>query len=234
MKTVSVIIPVYNEEHRLPACIPKLTGFLAQRCPARWEVVIADNGSTDRTFSIAEGLGRDFPGVRGTFISQKGRGGAVKEAWLESASDILAYMDVDLSTDLEAFPALVSSIASEGFDLAIGSRFLPESRTVRCWKRELISRAYIGLIRRLCHVQLSDAQCGFKAITRKAARELLPLVEDNGWFFDTELLILAKRQGYRICELPVRWSEDRDSRVNILSTAIGDLKGLMRMRHNLA
>lgn len=230
MKTVSVIIPVYNEERRLPGCIPKLTGFLAARGPARWEVVIADNGSTDRTVSLAQALAREFPNVRYTTTTRKGRGGAVKKAWLESEADILAYMDVDLSTDLEAFPKLVAAIAEEGCDLAVGSRFLPESRTVRGWKREWISRAYVALVRAVCRVRLSDAQCGFKAISRRAAGELLPLVEDTGWFFDTELLVLARRRGYRMGEVPVHWTEDGDSRVRIWRTAVADLKGLWRLR----
>jgi glycosyltransferase involved in cell wall biosynthesis len=231
MNSVSIVIPVYNEERRLPGCIPKLVDFLERRCEWAWEVVIADNGSTDRTSSIAESMVREHRRIRVTRIPEKGRGRAVKTAWLASASDILSYMDVDLSTDLEAFPALVEAIACGAYDLAIGSRLLKDSRTERSWRREVISRAYVGLLRRLCRVEISDAQCGFKAISRRAAHTLLPLVQDTGWFFDTELLVLAMRRGYRVRELPVHWIENRDSRVKLLRTAWEDLRGLWRLRH---
>jgi hypothetical protein len=158
----------------------------------------------------------------------------LKRAWLQSEADILCYMDVDLATDLAALPALVDALASGQFDLAIGSRLAPGSRTKRGWKRELISRCYVRLIRAFFPVRFSDAQCGFKAITRGAARELLPLVQDNGWFFDTELLVLAHRFGCRIAEVPVIWNDDGDSRVRILSTAWADFRGLVRLRRALS
>lgn len=230
MNTISVVIPVYNEERRLPGCIPRLVDFLERRCDFPWEVVIADNASTDRTPVIAESFAREHGRVHVTRIPEKGRGGAVKRAWQASRSGILSYMDVDLSTDLVAFPELVEAIACGQYDLAIGSRLLDGSRTKRSWRREAISRAYVGLLRRLCQVRVTDAQCGFKAISRPAADALLPLVQDTGWFFDTELLVLALRRGYRIHELPVHWTENRDSRVKLLRTAWEDLRGLWRLR----
>jgi glycosyltransferase involved in cell wall biosynthesis len=231
---VHVTIPVFNEEKQLAATVARLETFLATQAQFEWEVIVANNGSTDRTLEIARQLARANSRVRVLELSEKGRGGALKRAWLDSASEVLSYMDVDLSTDLAAFPALVDAVASDEFDLAIGSRLLPDSHTTRSWRRDLISRSYNGLARLLLRTRLSDLQCGFKAIRREAARTLLPLVADTGWFFDTELLVLAERMGYHICEIPVRWVEDLDSRVKLLSTALADLKGLIRLRRNLA
>jgi glycosyltransferase involved in cell wall biosynthesis len=232
---VNVTIPVFNEAVRLPRGLPVLHRFLVERCRFDFEVVIADNGSTDRTPEIAHELVREYRGVRLLRLDEKGRGRALKEAWGEGAgtAEVLTYMDVDLSTDLEAFPRLVEAVQSGGFDLAIGSRLTAGSRTTRGWKRELTSRCYNRLIRMICGTRFADAQCGFKAMTRRAAIELLPRVEDDGWFFDTELLVLAGRLGYRVFELPVRWVDDPDTRVRIWATALGDIRGLIRMRRTL-
>ena len=175
-----------------------------------------------------------FQQVRVMHLEEKGRGRALRQVWLESQADVLSYMDVDLSTDLAAFPKLVDALATKRFDVATGSRLLPESKVRRSRKRELISRGYNRLVKAFFQTKFSDAQCGFKAITRKAAHVLLPLVEDNGWFFDTELLVLAEKRGYRVFDMPVKWVEDSDSRVRIFSTALADVKGLIRLRRKLA
>jgi glycosyltransferase involved in cell wall biosynthesis len=231
---VNVTIPVFNEELRLPHSLPKLHRFLTEHCRFQFELVIADNASTDRTWQIAHSFSQRYEGVRVVHLEEKGRGRALKNVWTESVADLLSYMDVDLSTDLSAFPPLVEALISGGFDVATGSRLLKPSLTTRRLKRELISRSYNRLIKLLFRTRFSDGQCGFKAITRQAAKELLPLVEDTGWFFDTELLVLAEKLGYRIFDLPVRWVDDSDSRVKILRTAWEDAKGLMRVRRDLA
>lgn len=229
---INLTIPVYNEERRLPPSVAKLIEVLPGHGRFDFEVLIADNASTDRTLEIASGLSERFPQLRVAHLDQKGRGRALKQVWLESAADVLSYMDVDLSTDLAAHPALIEAVAEKGFDLAVGSRLLPGSQVQRGWKREVISRGYNRLVKLMLHTRFSDAQCGFKAISRQAAQMLLPLVEDSGWFFDTELLVLAEKLGYRICEVPVRWVDDPDSRVRIWSTAIDDVRGLFRLRRN--
>lgn len=230
---VNVTVPVFNEARRLGLSLPKLHRCLSKQGAQDFQIVIADNGSTDGTLTLAAELARQYPAVRVMHLKEKGRGRALKAAWNQSEAEILSYMDVDLSTDLAAFPALVAAVTEGGFDLAIGSRLLPESHTHRGWKRELVSRAYLWLVKAFFHVHFSDAQCGFKAITREAAQALLPLVADTGWFFDTELLVLAERLGYRIGEVPVTWVDDPDSRVRILPTAWEDLKGLLRLRRKL-
>ncbi|MBI1178880.1 glycosyltransferase [bacterium] len=231
---INVTIPVFNEEARLVRSLPRLHCFLTEHCRFKFEIVIADNASTDGTPRIASELCEKYTQVSVVRLELKGRGRAVKRVWTESAADILSYMDVDLATDLSAFPPLVESLAGGGFDLAIGSRLLKPSLTKRRLKRELISRGYVRLIRLMFRTHFSDAQCGFKAITRKAAVELLPFVEDDAWFMDTELLILAEKLGYRIFDFPVRWVDDPDSRVQIWNTALGDIKGLIRLRMSLA
>ena len=227
---VEVVVPVYNEEAALPESIPILCAYLETYFPYRWTVVIADNASSDDTLAVARKLAADDPRVSVLHLDEKGRGRALKAAWLASEADIAAYMDVDLSTNLWSFLPLVAPLATGHSDLAIGSRLLRGAMVTRQWKRELISRCYNLLIKAMFRNDFSDAQCGFKAIKRSAAQKLLPQVEDNEWFFDTELLLLAEEQGYRISEVPVDWIEDLDSRVDVASTALDDIKGLLRVR----
>ena len=228
--TVDIVIPVYNEERDLPRSIEILTKFLRENLAGYpWRVIIADNASTDSTLSVAEMLSNRYTGVTAVHIPQKGRGRALRHVWMESTADIVSYMDVDLSTDLTHFPQLVKSV-EEGSHVAIGSRLLKGSRVERSFKREFISRSYSALIRAMFFTPFKDAQCGFKALSRGAVRALVPVVKDNGWFFDSELLIIAARRGLRIKEIPVRWQDDPDSRVRIVATAWGDIKGLLRLR----
>jgi len=231
---MNVTIPVFNEVRRLSDSVEKLILFLNANCRYTWEIVIANNASTDRTWQIARQLEQADSSVHVVHLDQKGRGRALRKVWNESDADILSYMDVDLSTDLKAFPSLIEALVTGGFDLAIGSRLLEHSETTRGFKREVLSRSYNLLIKAALRTHFSDAQCGFKAITRDAAKKLLPLVEDNAWFFDTELLVLAEKLGYRIHDLPVHWVDDTDSRVRILNTAFEDLKGLIRLRRKFA
>jgi glycosyltransferase involved in cell wall biosynthesis len=228
--TVDVVIPVYNEEDDLEDSVNSLRGFLRDRCPYRWSIVIADNASVDGTLDIAKRLSSEYPQVTYLHLDQKGRGRALRRAWLESEADVVSYMDVDLSTNLEAFLPLVDGLVQEGFHVAIGSRLKKGAAVDRQLKREIISRCYNVLIKLMFWNRFSDAQCGFKALTRKAVQDLVPMVKDQGWFFDSELLLRAEQKGYAIYEVPVTWVDDPDSRVNIVETAWGDLKGLVRVR----
>jgi glycosyltransferase involved in cell wall biosynthesis len=234
MLTVNITIPVLNEELQLSATIIRMDAFLRTKCQFSYEIVIADNGSTDQTRQVAINLCRQYSTVQTVCLAEKGRGRALKQVWKTSNADILSYMDVDLSSDLEAFPFMIEALVTGGFDLGTGSRLLKPSMTTRGFKRELLSRCYNLLVKALLNTRFSDAQCGFKAITRKAANKLLPLVEDNHWFMDTELLVLAEKLGYRVFDLPVRWVDDADSRVEICRAAAQGLAGLLRMRKKLA
>ncbi|KJE21960.1 GtrA-like protein/Glycosyl transferase family 2 [Frankia torreyi] len=226
---LDVVIPVYNEEDDLAPCVRRLHAHLRDTFPYPFQLTIADNASTDGTLGIALALAEELPGVRTVHLDAKGRGRALRAAWAMSPAPVLAYMDVDLSTDLAALLPLVAPLISGHSDLAIGTRLARTSRVVRGPRREVISRCYNLILRGTLAARFSDAQCGFKAIRADAAAALLPLVEDTGWFFDTELLVLAERAGMRIHEVPVDWIDDPDSRVDVLNTAIADLKGVVRL-----
>lgn len=228
---LDIVIPVYNEAHVLERSVTILSDFLHRHLDQyACCVVVADNASTDGTLAVAQRLAAERPEeVACLHLPQKGRGRALRAAWLASTADIMSYMDVDLSTGLEALPALVGAVR-DGADLAIGSRLLPASCTIRSPKREFISRCY-NIMTKVSHqTRISDMQCGFKAISRTAAHELLPMVQNNEWFFDTELLLLAEKWDYCIAEVPVQWVEDPDSRVKIMKTALEDIRGLLRLR----
>ncbi|MEU7676362.1 glycosyltransferase [Micromonospora taraxaci] len=226
---LDVVIPVYNEETDLGPCVRRLHAHLTEHFPYPFRITIADNASVDDTPALADGLAAELPGVDVLHLEAKGRGRALSAAWSASSAPVLAYMDVDLSTDLAALLPLVAPLISGHSDLAIGTRLARTSRVVRGAKREVISRAYNLLLRGALAARFSDAQCGFKAIRADVAGELLPLVRDTGWFFDTELLVLAQRAGLRIHEVPVDWVDDPDSRVDIVATALADLRGVGRL-----
>lgn len=259
---LNVTLPAHNEEAQLATSVRRVAAFLEAQ-GWDWELVIAENGSRDRTGEIADALvaeasgqradaGCDMPDaryrtpdtgggggierprsggvVRVRHRAAPGRGAALREAWLGSDAEIVSYMDVDLSTDLACLPALLAPLEDGSADVAIGSRLLPASQTTRGWRRELLSRTYNRLLRRALGLRVHDAQCGFKALTRRTAQALLPRVRDGGWFFDTELLVLAQRGGWRTVEVPVRWMDDPGSTVRLLPTIWRDLRGVWRVR----
>ncbi|MCX5196373.1 bifunctional glycosyltransferase family 2/GtrA family protein [Streptomyces sp. NBC_00249] len=234
LPVLDVVIPVFNEEKDLGPCVRRLHAHLTRSFPYPFRITIADNASTDRTPEVATALALGIEEVRSTRLEEKGRGRALRTVWSRSEAPVLAYMDVDLSTDLNALLPLVAPLISGHSDLAIGTRLARSSRVVRGAKREFISRAYNLLLRSSLAARFSDAQCGFKAIRREVAERLLPLVEDSGWFFDTELLVLAERAGLRIHEVPVDWVDDPDSTVHLARTAAEDLKGVWRVGRALA
>lgn len=228
--SVEIVLPVLNEQAVLAGSVHTLTAYLTDHCPYPWQITIADNGSTDSTRAIAFRLASTDNRVSVLCLAHRGRGLALRTAWLRSGADILAYMDIDLSTDLAAFLPLIAPLASGKSQIATGSRLLRGAQVTRGVKRELISRCYNLLIHLVVPHRFADAQCGFKALRRDTARELLPLVENNHWFFDTELLLAAEERGEAIHEVPVRWVEDTDTRVHIARTAREDIAGLARVR----
>lgn len=231
--TVDVVIPVLNEARVLRKSVETAINFLKSRLPYHWRLVIVDNGSTDGTPNVAKELIAAHPEMQLIHLLQRGRGRALRHAWLQSKADIVCYMDVDLSTALEHVPELLGAIARDGYDVATGSRLMRGSRTTRSLKREIISRLYNILVKAVLFTRFSDAQCGFKALSRKAVEAIVPQIEDQSWFFDTELLVLAEKQGYRIKDIPIVWVEDDDSRVKILRTGWDDIKGVVRLRRQL-
>ena len=231
--TVAVVVPVLNEAHVLKRSIGKLRQFLHERFPYPAFIVVADNGSTDGTGEIAKQLTGEFDDVRLVSLSQRGRGRALRTAWTQTHADIVAYMDVDLSTGLEALEPMCRAIHEDGFEISTGSRLLSGSKVTRCLKREVLSRGYNLFIKCVLFTRFSDAQCGFKAVSRRVVDEVIPMIQDQHWFFDTELLVLGEKFGYPIKDVPVAWIEDPDSRVKIASTVWEDIKGVFRMRWGL-
>ncbi|MFD0340220.1 glycosyltransferase [Streptomyces sp. NPDC127117] len=231
---LDVVIPVFDEERDLEPSVRRLHAHLCETFPYPFRITIADNASTDSTPRIAARLADELPEAQWLRLAEKGRGRALRTAWSLSSAPVLAYMDVDLSTELTALLPLVAPLLSGHSDIAIGTRLAPGSRVVRGPKREITSRCYNALLRSVLAVRFSDAQCGFKAVRRDVAEQLLPLIQDSEWFFDTELLVIAERAGLRIHEVPVDWVDDPDTRVDILATALADLRGIARIGGALA
>jgi glycosyltransferase involved in cell wall biosynthesis len=228
-QVVEVVVPVHNEEQVLEASIRRLHGYLRASFPFPFRITVADNASTDATWPLALRLAAQLPEVRAVHLAEAGRGRALRQVWGASDADVVAYMDVDLSTGLEALLPLVAPLVSGHSDLAIGTRLANGSAVVRGPRRELVSRCYNLLLRTTLRARFSDAQCGFKAGRTEVVQALLPEVEDQAWFFDTELLLAAQRDGLRIHEVPVDWVEDPDSRVDLVRTALDDLRGMARV-----
>ncbi|MDV6312302.1 glycosyltransferase [Gordonia amicalis] len=231
---LDIVVPVHDEQADVASSVRRLAAHLQQHVPYPARITVADNASTDDTLAIAVGLVDELEGVRVVHLDEKGRGRALNAVWQRSDAEIVAYCDVDLSTDLNALMPLIAPLVSKHSDIAIGTRLNRSSRVVRGPKREFISRSYNLILRTAMGARFSDAQCGFKAMRTDIARELLPFVVDTGWFFDTELLVLAEQIGLRIAEVPVDWVDDPDSTVDIVPTAIADLKGCARVGLALA
>lgn len=232
--TVEIVVPVHNEEDALEPSIRRLHDYLLHQFPFTWLITIADNASTDRTWGLACQLASELDGVFALHLDRKGRGRALRSAWLSTSAQVVAYMDVDLSTDLDALLPVVAPLVSGHSDVAIGTRLARNARVVRGPKREVISRGYNLVLRTALRSGFSDAQCGFKALRSDVARTLIPMVEDQGWFFDTELLVVAEHNGLRIHEVPVDWTDDPDSRVDVVATAREDLRGIWRLLRRFA
>jgi len=227
---LSVVVPVYNEEADLAKNIPTLVSFLQKEMGKYdWEIIIADNASNDKTPEVSLELINKYQGIKYKRLEKKGRGGALKNIWSESQNELLSYMDIDLSSDISFFPELIESL-TEGYDIAIGSRLAKGAKIInRPFIREIMSRSYSLLFRTFFGTKFKDAQCGFKAITKKTADIILPNIKDSGWFFDTELLIIAQKAGYKIMEFPIAWKDDPNSTVKVAKTAWGDIKGMWRI-----
>ena len=232
ISSVDIVIPVYNEEHCLHKNVLILFHYLKKIADFPWKIIIADNASTDKTPLIAAELAQKYENIVYLSIPVKGRGYALRNAFLQSTADAVCYTDVDLSTNIRYLRLLLDGVAC-GFDIAIGSRLMQGSRIKRCLAREIFSRIYNLLIKILFFNSFTDAQCGFKAMRREVAKEIIPLVNNNSWFFDAELLLLAERNKYRIFEVPVEWVEDKRTKVQITKIVFEYLKELLRLRFRM-
>ncbi len=217
---VELTLPVYNEEHVLLESVDTIINTFKDKMKYPYQVVIADNGSTDRTPEIARELARQHENVSYISLTRKGRGHALISAWDASQAEIVSYMDIDLSTDLEHYPELIDSVAN-GYDMATGVRLHRESQVKRSFKRNVTSKCYASLLRFFLGFRVVDAQCGFKAVKRNAYQKLIPSVKDREWFFDTEILFHAQKDRMKVKELPVKWVEDQQTKVKVILVSLG-------------
>jgi glycosyltransferase involved in cell wall biosynthesis len=228
---VEIDLPVYNEEACLRDSVTRLRKYLIDsRFRYSWKIVILNNASTDRTLDVAKALSCEFKDVEYINLTKKGRGRALREAWIRSKARVCSYMDIDLSTDLRAFPRMIDAVLKDGYDIATGSRLLKGSKIKRSLKREILSRVYILLLKVWLGINFKDAQCGFKAVSTRIRKEVLPRVLDQEWFFDSELMFKAQRYGYRIKEIPITWVEDPGSTVRVYKTVKNYLLSMLRIK----
>ena len=229
--SIDIVLPVYNESKNLEKRFVRLHDFLSKQIAQDWVITIAENGSKDNTLQISKSLQKKYKRCRVISIEEPGKGQALKNAWLTSNSDIYGYMDSDLSTDIEILPQFINKIVNENYDFVIASRLIKGSKVIgRSLKREIISRTYSKIFRTILSVNFYDAQCGFKFAKQEAILKIIDDCKDKEWFFDTEILYKAEKNNLSICEVPVTWVDDNDSSVNIVSTIINDLIGLIRLR----
>ncbi|WP_226012369.1 flippase-like domain-containing protein [Halomicrobium salinisoli] len=220
---VSVVLPAYNEEETLEETVEVTLSTLASFLPdGRFEVIVAEDGCEDRTPEIADRLAGEDERVRHVHSDERlGRGGALEYAFRRAEGSTLVYFDTDLATDMRHLEELVESIRSGEYDVATGSRWLPENPADRPPRRAVSSRGYNVLVRLFLRSDLKDHQCGFKAFDRDALFDLLDGVEDEHWFWDTEVLVRAQREGYRVREFPVDWTPKGDSKVDLVRDVFG-------------
>ncbi len=233
---ILIVIPAYNEEKILADTTSKLYNFCGNNLKDDWQLVIVNNKSTDKTTTIAKSLAGKYNQISYLYLDKKGKGRAIRAGWLKDLADIYCFMDADLATDLSALPSLIQEIKN-GYDLVIGSRFCPQSKVKRSLSRRLISKFYRLVLKIIFKTKIKDVPCGFKAISSKVKKELLPQVKNEEWFFDSELVILAEKQGYKIKEIPVTWTEprqkDNKSRVKILPIICSYFKEFINLKRRL-
>ena len=234
MKKILLVLPVYNESDVIEKSVSNLVSHLSASSGQGWGILIADNASNDGTAEKAKALVRRYKMVKYLFIKRKGRGGALREAWTRNSADVYAYCDIDLATDLVHLREMFALVLG-GADLAVGNRYMAGASAERHRKRLFLSKAYLSLVSLFFTTEITDFQCGFKAVNRRVVRELLPKVKDDGWFFDTELLIKAESAGsYGIAQMPVRWKENRNSKVNMVKIVFNYIIDLIRLKRELA
>ncbi|MCW4005920.1 MAG: glycosyltransferase family 2 protein [Candidatus Bathyarchaeota archaeon] len=212
---VSVVFPAYNEVDFIDAAVQQATQAL-NAFTSSYEIVIAEDGSSDGTAELSETLAQKHPYIKHVHREQRlGRGTALNNAFKQCSGEVFVYMDLDLATDMQYLKPLVEAVTLEGYDFATGSRMLPESKVERSFSRGISSKTYNWLVRNMLGSKLKDHQCGFKAFKREPTLTLIEEVQANHWFWDTEILVRAARNGYKIKEIPVQWRSGRQTKVNL-------------------
>lgn len=233
---VLIVIPIYNEEKILEKNILRLYNFLQNNNLENWQIVIADNASTDQSEKIGQKLNTNYQQIGYLKIPKRGKGIAIRTAWKKySDADIFTFIDADLSTDITFLPNLINAIAKENYDIAIGDRFDKNSKVKRNLKRNIISLGYRFILKISLKTKINDLPCGFKAINKKILDNIVPLVKNNTWFFDSEIVLLAEKMGYKIKKIPIIWQENREKQNNtpLWSIIKEYLKEILRLKKEL-
>jgi len=235
---ILVVLPARNEELIIRDNVLRLYEYMQGAFPNDdWKIVVSDNNSSDRTAEIVKELAEKHARIEYLLVTVVGKGAAVKNAWEKYSSDVYMFMDSDLATDIHGIPMLVEPLRLETSDIACGSRFLRESAVERSLIRRVTSFGYRLVVKLLLSIKVRDLPCGFKAINEKAKKALLSKIESDGWFFDSELIILGEKLGLRVQEIPVRWREPietgRKSKVKIISLSIEYVKEVVKIRKRL-
>lgn len=237
-KKVLITIPVFNEEKVLKSSIVKTIQYCRKKLQDDWEILIADNASTDKTAYIGKKLAENYKRVSYFSINERGRGKVLHRAWDRFLADCYVYMDVDLSTSLKHLSKLVNKVLKEDFDIAVGTRNHKDSKVKRSFVRTVVSKVYIFLVKIIFNTNLSDTQCGFKAFNKAVVKDLWRRLEPrnwqgSAWFFDTEILILSEKRGYLVFELPVKWIENKGTKVRLLRDFLEFAQGLIRLKQKI-
>ncbi|MFA6132053.1 MAG: glycosyltransferase [Patescibacteria group bacterium] len=232
----SLVIPAHNEEIDIKQSIETTILFLQNKfSDGDWEIVIAENGSTDETRGIVQDLEKKYTNLRLLIIPTAGKGWAVRQAWDTATAELLIFMDADLATDLKHLPDLIEALKDN--DLVIGTRRYPSSQVSRSWQRSLTSFLYNRLARIILSLPFSDLQCGFKGIKKTAWQKISPYFTSTGFFFDTELLALANKFKLKTAEQPITWKEHRNkknkSKVRLVKTGKELIKNLLSLKKRL-
>lgn len=235
MNKALIVLPVYNEEKIIEGHALKILNYCQQNLQDDFQIVIADNASSDATSQIAQRLTQLYPQIKYYHLEQRGKGLAIKSVWRKFEADFYIFMDADLSTDLSALPNLLEVLKTSGADLVAGSRYLKNSQIKRSSGRLIISKIYNLIINILFRCSIHDLANGFKGANRLVVEKILPLTKNEKWFFDSELTLLTHHYGYRVKEIPVAWQEHRTtkSRVNIISTSLEYLIELIKLKLRL-
>ncbi|MBD3359736.1 MAG: glycosyltransferase [Candidatus Buchananbacteria bacterium] len=227
---ILLALPVYNEEKVLEKSVLKLYNYFKNNIKDDWQIVIVNNASIDKTKKVADSLAQKFLKVDSLNLEDKGRGNALKNVWQKYEADIYAYCDIDLATDIFAFKKLFNSIINGSANIAIGARYIKGSQTKRTLNRLIYSKVYIFLVRLFFPTKIKDFQCGFKAVDKKTVSEILPLVKDKEWFFDTELLLIAEKNDFKIKEIAVQWKENPETKVKFIRTIYDYIENLIKFK----
>jgi len=233
---ISIAVPTFNEEKIIEQRINQLFDFCENNLKKyKWRIIVADNGSTDRTIKIIRKQKQKYSKLEYFHLKKLGKGLAIKKAWQDYLADVNIFMDADLATELKFTIPLINGITEEKYDLTIGSRYHKQSKCKRSLIRSMCSKFYNFILKIFFNIKLTDTHCGFKALSKSAVQRIIPKIKNNGLFFDTELLVLARYYNLKIKEMPVNWEDknERKTKIKIIKTGLKYLKEIIKLKYRL-